>query len=112
MRIVHLNNSFHRPNAPDKCRNPRRPGLRYERQTGLNPDNRADHGRDDPLAHPVQCKPCSSLNPYSTRFSIIEKDFCMKTVSHDSLLFALTHPYEVSAMKELRDYFDCMYFAN
>lgn len=36
----------------------------------------------------------------------------MKLISHESFLFALTHPYEVTAMREMREYFDSIYFAN
>ncbi len=36
----------------------------------------------------------------------------MKTSTEESVLFAITHPYEVTFMKEMREYFDSMYFAN
>ncbi len=36
----------------------------------------------------------------------------MKPADQESLLFTITHPYEVTFMKEMREYFDSMYFAN
>ncbi len=36
----------------------------------------------------------------------------MKRVNDSSLLFKLTHPCEVTYMKEMEAYFDAMYFAN
>lgn len=36
----------------------------------------------------------------------------MKEAKSHSLLFELTHPFEATAMQDLHDYFDWMYFAN
>ncbi|ABC27862.1 hypothetical protein HCH_00975 [Hahella chejuensis KCTC 2396] len=36
----------------------------------------------------------------------------MKPETNESLLFALTHPYEVTVMQEMREYFEWMYYAN
>lgn len=36
----------------------------------------------------------------------------MKIVKNDSVLFKLTHPCEVTFMKEMEAYFDSIYYAN
>ena len=36
----------------------------------------------------------------------------MQITVNSRTLFALTHPFEVVVLNELRDYFESMYFAN